>query len=501
VNDIEKAMERVRLQSIAHSKINHDLGDIESRSTNTTKIQPVEFQLKGADAGFRGANRSIRETDESINGVDKDINGAEKDINGADKGINGVVKDINGADKGINGVVEDINGSDKGINGVVKDINDADKGINGVVKDINGADKGINGVGKDVNGASKKISGAGKRLNGAVTGIKGKGAGKGINGADRVLKGADKVIKSVGKVIKGADSGIKSAANGIDDVAKGTEYAHEKRPRKNTEIKRAINDDNHSKLNATKISTDFANTHPTECVLPFEKMQNAGFVTPESKKGKLTEEYRRIKRPLLKNMRGEMITNGLKNVIAVTSSISGEGKTYSAVNLAISMALETERTVLLLDADVVKGAAASLFSISRDQPGLTDVLSDESIEVADVIMTTNVDNLFFMSGGMLKSNTNELLASDVMGNLIVELASRYDDRIIILDCPPILQTNEANILVDYAGQVVFVVAEEETRQKQVLNAIDQIDEEKYVGVLVNKSRSRVGNYDYYGHYG
>jgi len=262
----------------------------------------------------------------------------------------------------------------------------------------------------------------------------------------------------------------------------------------------AIEGDSNVKRENKIISPHFANKNRGVCVLPFEKMQNAGFITPTVEKGKLTEEYRRIKRPLLKNLRNDEITNGLKNVIAVTSSISGEGKTYSAVNLAMSMALEKERTVLLVDADVVKGSTGRLFSISPDQPGLTDVLSDDSIDVADVIMRTNVKNLRFMSGGMMQANTNELLASDLMRDLIVELARRYDDRIIILDCPPILQTSEADILIDHAGQVVFVVAEEETRQKMVVSAIDQIDADKYVGVLVNKSSSRLGNYDYYRPY-
>lgn len=247
------------------------------------------------------------------------------------------------------------------------------------------------------------------------------------------------------------------------------------------------NGDSNSKYKGTEISPSIANKNTPMCVLPFEKMRSAGFITPDLRKGKLTEEYRRIKRPLLKNMGRNVMDNSSKNVIAVTSSVSGEGKTYSSVNLAMSMVLEKGRTVLLVDADVVKGAAGSLFSIPQDQPGLTDVLTDNSIDVADVIMKTNANNLSFMPCGMMKPYTNELLGSDVMSDLMVELARRYDDSIIILDCPPILQTNEANNLIDHAGQVVFVVAEEDTRQNQVLNAIDQIDNEKYVGVLVNRS--------------
>jgi len=429
VNDLEKAIENARLQSLVQRTINNKSRDIKSRSINVPGIRAADIRPGGADKRIEHAQEKLpRKTTEIKHAVSGGNNSKYNGTNG------------------------DGNLNYDAINGDSYAKYDAINGDSHSNYDVSNGDSYPNYEATDGDRYAKYNASDGDRY-----------ANYNASDGDRYAK-----------------------YNATD----GDRYAECD----------AIDDDRYSKYNTTNISPNSSNQNSPMCVLPLKEMQSAGFITPTLEKGKLTEEYRRIKRPLVNNMRKEMITNGLKNVIAVTSSISQEGKTYSAVNLAMSMALEPERTVLLIDADVVKGAVGRLFSVSRDQQGLTDVLSDDSIDAAEVIMRTNVNNLSFMAGGKMKSNTNELLASDVMSDLIVEQATRYDDRIVILDCPPILQTNEANILIDHAGQVVFVVAEQETRQKQVLNAIDQIDKEKYVGMLINKSSSRLGNYDYYRHY-
>ena len=292
--------------------------------------------------------------------------------------------------------------------------------------------------------------------------------------------------------------------------------------------------------------------NPLFLKLPLRDLHRAGIITPMTKKGKLTEEYRRIKRPLLKKLINEIkqpvrqirdhakptlkalrnqskpllkhlrqknkslartqqnersslsdalineeMTREPKNVIVVTSSVSGEGKSYTAANLAMTLSIEKERTVLLIDADVIRGSLSNLFDVSSRQAGLTDVLQNDSIDIPDAIMQTNIQNLRFMSAGTSRSNTSEMLSSNATSDLILELARRYHDRIVILDCPPLLQTNEANILADLAGQVVFVVAEKETSQNKVISALEQIDRDKDVGVILNKSSSQIGSYDYH----
>ena len=222
----------------------------------------------------------------------------------------------------------------------------------------------------------------------------------------------------------------------------------------------------------------------------FSSLAERGFITPGTSKGQLTEEYRRIKRPLLKRMKGSAPESQL-NVIMVTSSIQGEGKTYSSINLAVSLAQEKNWSVLLIDADVVKATAGRELGAKGDEAGLLDLLAETYRQPSEVIMNTNIPNLTFMPAGKADDNANELLTSARMRHIVNELARESTERIVILDCPPILQTNEANVLADYAGQIVFVVAEQQTSQSLVQEALNYLEKDKFVGMLLNKS-SRVG---------
>ena len=230
--------------------------------------------------------------------------------------------------------------------------------------------------------------------------------------------------------------------------------------------------------------------------LPLERLAAEGFITPGIAKGRLSEEFRRVKRPVLRAIADSAATGGHRNVVMITSSVTGEGKTYTAVNLAMSLAMERERTVLLVDADVLKGSAGRVLGVERDRPGLTDVLSDERIDIADVMLVTDVPDLRFVPAGRRDEQTTELLSSPRMRELIAELSRRYSDRIIVLDCPPMLETNEANVIAEHAGQVIFVVAGEETDQRLVLEATRRFDEDQSVGVLLNKASGNGATYDY-----
>lgn len=232
--------------------------------------------------------------------------------------------------------------------------------------------------------------------------------------------------------------------------------------------------------------------------LPLERLAAAGFVTPDVTKSRLTEEFRRVKRPILRRMAGEATAGGHPNIIMVTSSVTGEGKTYTAINLAMSLAAERERTVLLVDADVIKGSAGMELGIDRERPGLTDLLNGD-LELHDVILGTDVPDLRFLPAGTPNDDATELLSSERMRRVVDELAERYADRIVLLDCPPMLQTNEANVIAEYAGQVVFVVAGEETAQRLVVEALGHFDEEKPVGVLLNKASNVASRYGYGGY--
>ena len=213
------------------------------------------------------------------------------------------------------------------------------------------------------------------------------------------------------------------------------------------------------------------------------------------------DEYRRIKRPLLSNAFGktaEMVNNG--NLILVTSSIPGEGKTHTAINLALSIAQERDHTVLLVDCDVAKRGTSRMLGFA-DKPGLADILEDEFIDVGNVILRTDVSELCVIPAGKSTDFVTELLASHKMSDLVREIGERYDDRIIIFDGPPLLPTPETQILTTLVGQVVFVIETGNTPQTIVEEALKMIPESQATGIVMNKSEGMSGRGGYYyGYY-
>jgi len=235
-------------------------------------------------------------------------------------------------------------------------------------------------------------------------------------------------------------------------------------------------------------------------------LKEAGLVDPRSEKvNRTTEEFRRIKRPLLMNVRGEgasVVSNA--NMIMVTSALAGEGKTFTSINLAMSIATEMDRTVLLVDADVAKPDVTARLGVEAER-GLIDVLLSDSLGLPDVLLRTDVPKLTLLPSGSRHVRSTELLASERMRQLTMELSSRYSDRIVIFDSPPLLLTSEARVLAGLMGQVVLVVEEGITSQHVVKEAAEQLQDNEIVGIVMNKgtrggSGEGYGGYGYYGSY-
>ena len=223
--------------------------------------------------------------------------------------------------------------------------------------------------------------------------------------------------------------------------------------------------------------------------LDLAKLGAAGFVTPDAPRSRIADEFRVIKRPLIANASGKgsaLIRHG--NLVMVTSAVPAEGKTFSAINLAMSIAMELDRTVLLVDADVARPSLPSVLGI-EDSPGLLDVLNEKSVDLGDVIHHTNVEKLAFLSSGRLHARAAEMLASDAMAGLLDEMSSRYPDRIIVFDSPPLLVTTEARALAGRMGQVVFVVNAEHTLQNDVKRALATIEACPVKMMVLNKARA------------
>ncbi len=252
-------------------------------------------------------------------------------------------------------------------------------------------------------------------------------------------------------------------------------------------------------IKTTKYKAKVANSRSKECKLHIdrERLISAG-LSISAADGSLTVDnaFRRIKRPILANAYGKesaLVENG--NIVMVCSSLPGEGKTFNAINISMSIAIELDKTVLLVDADLPRRNTSSLFGLD-DEPGLTDVLVGEK-DLTDAIVSTDLQDFKILPAGTKHHHGTELLASDKMFNLITELASRYQDRIIIFDTPPLLITSEAQVLAGLAGQVVLIVEADRTLKHDVEDAVAMLDSTKPIGLILNKTQVTSGS-DYYG---
>lgn len=234
------------------------------------------------------------------------------------------------------------------------------------------------------------------------------------------------------------------------------------------------------------------------------KLQMAGMVTPNADRKRIVEEFRIVKRPILNAAfsSGEnKIRNG--NLIMVTSARPGDGKTFSSVNLAMSMASERDINVLLVDADVVNyhrdKSVMSMLGVN-ERRGLLDVLNDPKTDLGDVLLRTNVPNLSLLPAGSVAINPTELLASNRMGQVVEQLAKRYPDRIIIFDTPPVLATSEPSVLAMHVGQVVFVVEAEKTSRKAVEASLALIRSCQHISLVLNKADYEAGTEKFGAYY-
>jgi len=243
--------------------------------------------------------------------------------------------------------------------------------------------------------------------------------------------------------------------------------------------------------------------HSTRKVeLDLARMRETGMVTAAGGRTNLLEEFRIIKRPLLKRAFAARDPKANPaNLIMVTSSLPGEGKTYCSINLAMSIAMELDHTVLLVDADVARPSVMRTLGLPQ-QRGLMDILLDDKLDLQDVLLRTNVDTLSILPAGTSSPRATELLASSTMATMVNELANRYPDRVIIFDSPPLLLTSESRELASHMGQIVVVVEAQTTTQHAVQEALQRLEGFDNVNLIYNKTRDIPGieeTYDY--HYG
>ncbi len=241
-------------------------------------------------------------------------------------------------------------------------------------------------------------------------------------------------------------------------------------------------------------------TDKNKIILNGERLHEHGFIYSPDSAHHIQEEFRHIKRKLLNNAFGlASKTLHNSNLVMISSSHPNEGKTFISINLALSIALEQDKTVLLVDADVLRPSLHRELEFDSKK-GLLEYLLAEVTSISDIIYSTNIDNLKLIPAGKPHHLTNELLASERMESLARELAERYPDRIVIFDCPPIIGVTETPVLSDLVGQALVVVEESKTKTDDVKTAVSQLNTDIALGLVMNKTiRSKKDVYGYYGY--
>jgi receptor protein-tyrosine kinase len=230
--------------------------------------------------------------------------------------------------------------------------------------------------------------------------------------------------------------------------------------------------------------------------IDLDRLARQGYLVPELVRSELALEFRHIKRPLLRNVAAGELGQRRESLIMITSAMPNEGKTFCALNLAMSMAMEIDTSVMLVDADVVRPAVLDRVGLPPER-GLLDLLTDGNLDVADVLLRTNVPKLSILPSGTRSGMATELLASAAMDRLLAELASRYPDRVIILDAPPLLPTTESRVLASRVGQVVVVVDASHTTAAKVQQAFAAVESCPNVMSILNKCAQAEHSHGYY----
>jgi protein-tyrosine kinase len=236
-------------------------------------------------------------------------------------------------------------------------------------------------------------------------------------------------------------------------------------------------------------------------VIDVNALRAGGYLPEVGRDRQFADHYRRIKRPLIDKALSGDTAGGEPRIIMVASAVPGDGKTFTSINLAFSMAQERDISVLLIDSDVAKHHITDIFGL-RERKGLLDALTDQSLDPEALVVPTSSRGFSILPAGSRMEGTAELISSNRMRQIVTSLCARNPRRILLLDSPPLLITNEGRALVKVAGQVVLVVRAGETPRHAVHAAIDMFDRKQAGGVILNQvTVGFTEGYYGYGEYG
>jgi protein-tyrosine kinase len=223
---------------------------------------------------------------------------------------------------------------------------------------------------------------------------------------------------------------------------------------------------------------------------PIVELSNPLIVSANNLSSPIAEEYRKLKSAIVGVTRkGEFL-----NTLMVTSSFGSEGKSITALNLAISLAQECDHTVLLIDADLRKPSLHKYFGL-KSGPGLADCLAD-GFAMEKALVKTGIGKLSFLPSGQQLKNPVEMLSSQKMRHLLADMKKRYHDRYIIIDTPPVLPVAETRSLSSIVDGIVFVVREGVPSPNDIREACHSLGAGKVIGMVYNDAVSTAHTYSY-----
>ena len=238
-------------------------------------------------------------------------------------------------------------------------------------------------------------------------------------------------------------------------------------------------------------------------IVDLDYLRTAGYLPEEAAARRFADHFQKIKRPLIQKAMSDD-TGAEARLIVVTSALAGDGKTFTGVNLALSMARERDVSVLLVDADLPKPHITRIFGLQRE-PGLLDALVDESRSIESLVVPTTVRGLSILPAGTPAEGTSELIASKRMAQIVKALCGHDPRRLVLFDTAPLLITAEGRVLITLCGQVVLVVRAGITPRQAVQEALSLLSEKQAGGIVLNEAKigimDRYYEYGAYGTYG
>lgn len=229
-------------------------------------------------------------------------------------------------------------------------------------------------------------------------------------------------------------------------------------------------------------------------------LERGGMVDWSRTRSRISEEFRLVQRQILRAAFGPGAEPGFSNLLMVTSARPGEGKSFTAVNLAGSIARQGDHHVLLVDADSKRDSFCYALGLA-EMRGLLDLVANPKLDPSPLIVKTPIDRLSILPVGRERERSAELFSTKEMTRLIQSLGRRYADRLLVLDAPPCLSTSDPAVLAPVVGQILFVVEADRTQRDEVEASLDLIQACPNITLVLNKqqvsSRYTFGAYSSY----